>query len=153
MQLTEEQIIAINAAISISFDIEAERHDGSFLSHESVQALKDLLAAHNAGAQEPVAYTSADRLKRITERNRHVDTMWPASMRDEGDIPLYAHPQPLTQTDAARDVKRYHGRTIEDLKEICTTRPARYPQAHHDFDKTILALIAEIERLDRAKGE
>lgn len=68
-------------------------------------------------------------------------------------VSLGAGVQQQTTTDAARDVKRYHGRTIEDLKEICTTRPARYPQAHHDFDKTILALIAEIERLDRAKGE
>lgn len=59
--------------------------------------------------------------------------------------------QPLT--DAARDAKRYHGRTLKELKEICATRPARYPQAHHDFDKTILALIAEIEHLDQAKGE
>ena len=43
--LTDEQVIAIEAAISISADIEADCHDGSFLSAESVQALRDLLAA------------------------------------------------------------------------------------------------------------
>lgn len=41
--LTDEQRIAICAAISISEDIKAERHNGSFLSYESVQALRDLL--------------------------------------------------------------------------------------------------------------
>lgn len=38
--LTDEQRIAIEAAISISNDIEAERHDGSFLSEASVQYLR-----------------------------------------------------------------------------------------------------------------
>lgn len=44
-ELSEAQRIAINAAISISSDIEHESHDGSFLSAESVQALSDLLIA------------------------------------------------------------------------------------------------------------
>jgi hypothetical protein len=49
-------------------------------------------SAPSDAAAEPVAYTTAERLKKIAERNRHVDTMWPASMRDEGDIPLYTAP-------------------------------------------------------------
>jgi hypothetical protein len=53
MQLTDVQKIAIEAAISISNDIENERHDGSFLSDVSMQALRDLLAAP-AQSAEPV---------------------------------------------------------------------------------------------------
>ena len=52
-----------------------------------------------AAAGEPVAYTSPQRLKRIAEGNRHVGTMWPVSMRDEVDIPLYAVPQPVQMAD------------------------------------------------------
>jgi hypothetical protein len=50
------------------------------------------------------------------------------------------------QHEAARSEKRYNGRTAADLREICSTRPARYPAAHHDFDKTILALLDDIEQ-------
>lgn len=50
--LTDEERIAIEAAISISDDIEAERHDGSFLSHASVVALQALLAAHPTEQRE-----------------------------------------------------------------------------------------------------
>jgi hypothetical protein len=39
------QRIAIEAAMSISRDIENESHDGSFLNNESMQALHELLAA------------------------------------------------------------------------------------------------------------
>lgn len=45
LTLTDEQRVAIEAAISISADIEADSHDGSFLSAESVQALRALLHA------------------------------------------------------------------------------------------------------------
>ena len=44
-ELMDEQRIAIEAALSISDDIENERHDGSFLSEESKQALGTLLTA------------------------------------------------------------------------------------------------------------
>ncbi|MFM0163849.1 hypothetical protein PQR39_25980 [Paraburkholderia sediminicola] len=64
-----------------------------YIAYALPEGIHELYAApqpaHTAQSGEPVAYTSPDRLKRIAERNRHVDTMWPASMRDEGDIPLY----------------------------------------------------------------
>lgn len=50
-------------------------------------------------------------------------------------------------SSSSQAAKLYHGRTAAELKEICSTRPARYPEAYHEFDKTILALIAEVERL------
>lgn len=50
--LTIEQQVAIEAALSISFDIENERHDGSFLSEDSVQALRALLAAARPASGE-----------------------------------------------------------------------------------------------------
>ena len=119
-------------------------------------------AAHSAVAQEPVAYTSADRFKRIAERNRY-STVWPASMRDEGDIPLYAHPQPMPQTDAARDAedaKRY--RFIKSQMKVgaVQTQLPLYRTLHwtgyedcSDVHSADAAIDAEIERLDRAKGE
>lgn len=124
----------------------------------------NLLAAHSAGAQEPVAYTSADRLKRITERNRHVDTMWPASMRDEGDIPLYTHPQPMPQTDAARDVLVRAKRMLEGYADSYKRMGQDSTSRGGDGRITCTAIMydirdnmagwcdAEIERLDRAKG-
>lgn len=45
-KLTDEQRIAIEAALSISDAIETECHDGSFLSEASVEALRALLATH-----------------------------------------------------------------------------------------------------------
>jgi hypothetical protein len=69
---------------------------------------------------EPVAYTTADRLKRIAERNRHVDTMWPASMCNEGDIPLYTAlytvAQPVEQTRALTE------KDMDKLGSILFTR-------------------------------
>jgi hypothetical protein len=52
--LDDEQRIAIEAAVSISLDIENECHDGSFLSDVSVQALRNLL-----DVEQPVAQTRA----------------------------------------------------------------------------------------------
>lgn len=51
--LTKAQRIAIKAAISISSDIEAECHDGAFLSAESVHALNDLLATNPSNSAAP----------------------------------------------------------------------------------------------------
>lgn len=61
--------------------------------------------------------------------------------------PRYPVEQPAPSPADERAAKLYHGRTTAELKEICSTRPAHYPEAHHEFDKTILALIDEIERL------
>lgn len=141
-------------------------------------------AAHSAGAQEPVAYTSADRLKRIAERNRHVDTMWPASMRDDGDIPLYAQPQAMTDSAGAQTHKIIDdGEVTGYVAPSVAAQPQPMPQTdaarelieaakdvlanghQHDVgggdvflgtcDSTerLQRALAEIERLDRAKGE
>jgi hypothetical protein len=89
-------------------------HEGTQMAWEGWQARAALTAEKVAA--EPVAYTTADRLKRIAERNRHVDTMWPASMRDEGDIALYAAPQQPAQS-AEQDERAafVSGRDVEEL--------------------------------------
>lgn len=55
--MTPEQRIAIEAALSISYDIEKNRHDGSYLNLASVRALHDLLA-ETSGKQEAVSHLS-----------------------------------------------------------------------------------------------
>ena len=42
---------------------------------------------------EPVAYTSPDRLARIAKNSSHVDTMWGKALTNEGEnVPLFLHP-------------------------------------------------------------
>lgn len=96
-------------------DYDADKHSG-YVAEKVAQA-------------EPVAWTSPDRLKRIAERNRHVDTIWPASMRDEGDVPLYTAPQP-TQTAQAEPGKNNNPATQKIIERwIEGERPAQTAQS------------------------
>lgn len=139
-----------------------------------VQDTRELLAAHSAGAQTH-------------------------KIIDDGEVTGYvapsvaAHPQPLSQTDAARDVMAERQRQIEvegfspthDSKQTpgdlaraaaCyamhaagvhtaeTHPPSIWPRnwsvkwwkpdvSRRDLVKAAALILAEIERLDRAKGE
>jgi hypothetical protein len=117
-----------DAALVDALMLEAEKfwwNDGpERKSTDAMNAAKQALLARlsaqpSDAAAEPVAYTTAERLKKIAERNRHVDTMWPASMRNEGDIPLYTAPQAPSApavdalTTGAVEGVEYLGRGIE----------------------------------------
>lgn len=65
-----------------------------------VQDTRELLAAHSAGAQEPVGYASPIALKGIVDGCRP----WIGVSRTKGyvdDIPVFLHPQPMPQTHSA----------------------------------------------------
>lgn len=86
-----------------------------------IVAIRAILAAHSAGAQEP----------EWCER-----CGYPCRC---------AHPQPMPQTDAARDVLE----TAAVWLHAAYDRPPQSPEC-----KAMLRRIdAEIERIDRAKGE
>ena len=156
MQLTEEQRKVIEGAAA---EIECMHADlmrrGGFPSdgkaNPYAQALRELLAAHNAGAQEPVG---------VAGTMPGTDGFTMAAFRAE-DVPvgtsLYTHPQPMT--DAARD-EIWDKRPTFDTKGVprMTLRELVREHYQHYFsvDKaSALAAehIAEIERLDRAKGD
>lgn len=129
MQLTDEQRKAIEWAIGM-----ASQHN----IHNS--PLRALLAAHSAGAQEPVAEVESWT---NGSYHRNYKLRW---LKDvEAGAKLYAHPQPMPQTDAARDVLE----TAAVWLHASYDRPPQSPEC-----KAMLRRIdAEIERIDRAKGE
>ena len=160
MQLTEEQRKAIEwAADRFARDALHEndlqdRHD----FNESATTLRSLLAAPSAGAQgEPVGTAVNDE-----ELGRFWEIHKPASEFPVGTH-VYTHPQPMTQTDAARDAedaKRY--RFIKSQMKVgaVQTQLPLYRTLHwigdedcSDVHNEDAAIDAEIERLDRAKGE
>lgn len=164
--LTDEQITAIKTAITV-FEQRAALGDHSHSRH-----LQVLLAAHSAGAQgEPVAW----RVRGIHKSGLHFLHLYTdkataekrtASVARRVITPLYAHPQPMPQTDAARDAKdakRYRLLRERDFVRADNPNTHAYhcvgvftswlPAATIDRDGLDAALDAEIERLDRAKGE
>lgn len=99
MQLTEGQFEAISYAIGT---LAATQIDNATL-HRRIRALKSLLAAHNAGAQEePVGYILPSDLKELARGNGAV-----VSPRTGlATVPLYAQPQPMqdvARTDEQQD--------------------------------------------------
>lgn len=170
-----------------------------------VQDTRELLAAHSAGAQEPVRWEI---------REQYDDGNWSAWMicskvsadhykqfPNKEIRPLYTHPQPMTQTDAARDVLAERARQVNvegwtaqhddehDPGDLCAAGsayalaasdklnphsqgdgdygrnvPDMWPENWHtdwwklttprrDLIKAAALILAEIERLDRSKGE
>lgn len=154
MQLTEEQI----EKIALDFVKKPGMH-GYIEVGDLIDFASALLAAHSAGAQEPVAwrYQSEDPLDggewllSDTKPNRR------------NIQPLYTHPQPMPQTDAARDAedaKRY--RFIKSQMKVgaVQTQLPLYRTLHwigyedcSDVHNADAVIDAEIECLDRAKGE
>ena len=112
--------------------------------------LIEILAAHSAGAQEPVAW------RYLTPTGWHattkIDKALGASAHHEMQ-PLYTRPQPMT--DAARDT--------QDAKRWRHIYKGRFVICRVHKDGTLenlgggyvgkYAIDAEIERRDRAKGE
>ena len=142
-------------------------------SHGNITALAaqlyQILAAHNAGAQEPAAYMWRDGgAWELT-----FDVPPPTATKS---VPLYAHPQPIPETAAARDalakaVARYDeltgsiqgctdgGCLIRKPEGMHTNGGCRCARDHVKMQRAMYAAgklrkaLAEIERLDRAKGE
>lgn len=154
-----------------------------------LDAATAFVAAHNAGAQKPVAWQfrelGADHWVACPEKPTHL------SDRDFEKRPLYTQPQPITEV--ARDVlaERYRQVEVEgfssthDAKQIpgdlaraaacyamhaagvhtaSTHPPSIWPRnwsvrwwkpdvSRRDLVKSGALILAEIERLDRAKGE
>lgn len=124
-------------------------------SHGNITALAaqlyQILAAHSAGAQEPVAW--------LTPGN----DLYLENPGYDDWTPLYSHPQPMPQTDAARDAEdanRY--RFIKSQMKVgaVQTQLPLYRTLHwigyedcSDVRNADAAIDAEIERIDRAKGE
>lgn len=150
MQLTTDQIDAIRKKFH------PDDMPSRLLVRSIAEFLVELLAAHNAGAQEPVGV-----VHRPAPNGDDFSIEW---LRvPEGGARLYAHPQPMTQTDAARDAedaKRY--RFIKSQMKVgaVQTQLPLYRTLHwigyedcSDVRNADAAIDAEIERLDRAKGE
>ena len=96
--------------------------------HAGMQDTRALLAAHSAGAQ---------RVTNIPERQRGESFRdWAKRTYELQDA------QPMPQTDAARDA-------LAKLRaaQLC------HPNAVQHLIEEAIACLAEIERLDRAKGE
>lgn len=104
---------------------------------ERDEARAALARASEAVAGEPVAYTTPLRLKQIAEGNRPVDTMWHASMRDEGDIPLYAAPQP-----AQAEVPAGYKLVPTEPTPLMSAAGFSVSQAEHDPAQVYRAMIA-----------
>lgn len=158
--LTDEQLRQIDYALEMLLcAMRAANWEGD-AAYSAGEKARAILAAHNAGAQEPVAwmYQSEDPFDggewflSDTKPNRR-------NIR-----PLYSHPQPMPQTDAARDVlTEQRCLTNVELGELrlliafCESYlVAPYIDRGSDVDNAMRALrkrIAEIERLERAKGE
>ena len=125
-----------------------------------IVAIRAILAAHSAGAQEPVAWMRSYRQFGDTQSaapdpgymvtSFHQNAEFAAKYPDE-NTPLYAHPQPIT--DAARDV------AINELRNI--VRAKRFDRKIFECDGEFADwaqnraryALSEIERLDRATGE
>lgn len=128
--LTDEQRDALNEAICLA------RDDGLPGTEDHLRAL---LAAHSAGAQEPVGTAVNDE-----ELGRFWEMHKPASEFPVGTH-VYTHPQPVTQTDAARDAFRALIAKVPHKPQAIT-----YEKGWELLDE--LQRIAEIERIDRARG-
>ena len=111
----------------------------------------NLLAAHNVGAQEPVAHILPRDLEALHTYSKQCQVVLYREPR-KTRVPIYTQPQPIT--DAARDVHALRvaraeiGRTISDPMWA----------DHAEVSKRALkrwheAIDVEIERLDRATGE
>lgn len=145
MQLTEEQIESIYESC----------HDKWLDSGKCINLwhtfAKELLAAHSAGAQEPIKLAPAELPGK--------EGLW---LDEFGQYYDPTHPQPMTQTDAARDA---WSMVCGDWRD--ETVAVHGPNGHIESGLTIeqaRAIIdahggkcasdaAEIERLDRAKEE
>lgn len=107
--------------------------DGVIQRASELQEVYRLIAAHSAGAQEPVALTYSERklLARINNDNKSYVT-WD----DRQNVlklvyrlcALYAQPQPMTQTDAARDLSNLLARIHRD---------GGHYEAEHGTDKAV----------------
>lgn len=132
MQLTDIQLDALEYALEALPD--------SPMGRIASDALCKIITAHNAGAQEPVAVLHDDG-----------HWTWKGTPPYESNfagwrMDVYAQPQPMPQTDATRDVKRY-ARCRERL------RWQIYPDRVAAEDEVDAYIDAEIERLERAKGD
>lgn len=133
MQLTEEQI----EKVALDFVKKPGMH-GYIEVGDLIDFARALLAAHSAEVQEPVAwmYQSEDPLDggewllSDTKPNRR-------NVR-----PLYTHPQPIT--DAARD---------ELIASVIHLARQQWQGNFVYTPEQVRTKLAEIERLDRAKGE
>lgn len=142
--LTEFQIETIVAETCGTY-----RTGDSYTFEDVWNCIEKALAAHSAEVQEPVAEVI---------NYRDVDGDLRSGIRFLGEAledgtSLYAHPQPMPQTDAAREVAlRLHVRRLLDF--INNEGPAAKEwQAISETTERIGVLLAEIERLDRTKGE
>lgn len=140
MQLTTDQIDAIRKKFH------PDDMPSRLLVRSIAEFLVELLAAHNAGAQEPVGY--------CVEGENHCVC--------GGDLPRVREgcgnwrkvtAQPQSTTDAARE-------SLHRLRRKVAALPHRQIEIGHAVYKRVYlqenvlnCVDAEIERLDRSKGE
>ena len=180
MELTEERINEL-ALLNVGYDRQIRPLDFA----RAIE--REVLAAHNAGAQEPVAWmrdAGEDSISTMTCCcTDAVKQLWLKVNPEQVErytIPLYAHPQPQPMTDAARDAawliewpaeESMPARWWNPLPNMGwvtdATRAVRFARkddaeayihcGRHQFVAGVIAtehiFDAEIERLDRVKGE
>lgn len=115
-----------------------------------------ILAAHNTGAREPIGFLPEYELERLQSgHNANLRSAKFGPSKLDGDVSVYlSYPQPIT--DAARDVMDHETALLGC--RILSNIVSAYEDGNHGGRVIHLigvakSWIAELERLDRAKGE
>lgn len=127
MELTGEQVASICKASAVLCRM--GRYD-------EARVINALLAAHSAGAQEPVAWQSINAPQFVTSDPKQA-SQWICSGYELR--PLYTHPQPIPQTDASRHLSDLLARIHRDGGQY---------EAEHGIDKAVADADDKVARLN-----